>query len=80
MTVLENAFSAEFGATTGGVVNIVTRTGSPKYHGDFIGLWRPDDTSARLSGFTQTNATSGNQVVSDSLGQLGASFSGPVRT
>ncbi|HZI56866.1 MAG TPA: TonB-dependent receptor, partial [Verrucomicrobiae bacterium] len=51
---------------------------SPKYHGDFIGLWRPDDTSARLSGFTQTNATSGNQVVSDSLGQLGASFSGPV--
>ncbi|HEV3040539.1 MAG TPA: carboxypeptidase regulatory-like domain-containing protein [Candidatus Angelobacter sp.] len=78
MTVLENAFSAEYGATTGGVVNVVTRTGSNKYHGDFLGLWRPSDTAAKLSGFTANNATSGNQVVTDSLGQLAASFSGPV--
>ncbi|HZS29113.1 MAG TPA: carboxypeptidase regulatory-like domain-containing protein [Candidatus Angelobacter sp.] len=78
MTVLENAFSAEYGATTGGVVNIVTKTGGPHYHGDLIGLWRPDDTSAKLSGFTSTNVSSGNQVVSDSLGQISAAFSGPI--
>lgn len=78
MTVLENAFSAEFGATTGGVVNIVTRTGGKQYHGDVFGLWRPDETSARLSGFTPVSVNSGNQIVSDSLGQVSASFSGPV--
>jgi hypothetical protein len=78
MTVLENAFSSEFGATTGGVVNIVTRTGGKHYHGDLIGVWRPDDASAKLSGFTAASANSGNQVVSDSLGQLSAAFSGPV--
>ena len=78
MTVLENAFSAEFGATTGGVVNIITRTGSRQYHGDVIGLWRPDATSARLSGFTPVSVSSGNQIVSDSLGQISAAFSGPV--
>lgn len=78
MTVLENAFSSEYGATTGGVVNIVTKTGGPHYHGDLIGLWRPDDTSARLSGFTSNSVSSGNQVVSDSLGQLSAAFSGPI--
>lgn len=78
MTVLENAFSAEYGATTGGVVNIVTKAGGEQYHGDVLGLWRPSDTAAKLSGFTSTTATSGNQVVTDSLGQLGASFSGPV--
>lgn len=78
MTVLENAFSAEFGATTGGVVNIVTKSGSDDYHGDVFGVWRPSDLGAKLSGFTTTSATSGNQVVTDSLGQLGASFSGPV--
>jgi hypothetical protein len=78
MTVLENAFSAEFGATTGGVVNIVSKTGGRHYHGDILGLWRPSDTAASLSGFTGNNATSGNQIVSDSLGQLGASFSGPI--
>jgi hypothetical protein len=78
MTVLENAFSSEFGATTGGVVNIVTRTGGKNYHGDFIGVWRPNDTSAELSGFTAANASSGNQLVSDSMGQLSAAFSGPI--
>lgn len=78
MTVLENAFSAEFGATTGGVVNMVTKSGSDAYHGDLFGVWRPSDLGAKLAGFTSTSATSGNQVVSDSLGQLGASFSGPV--
>ncbi|MGC1616656.1 MAG: TonB-dependent receptor [Candidatus Acidiferrum sp.] len=78
MTVLENAFSAEFGATTGGVVNIVTKTGGEDYHGDLFGLWRPNDAGAKLAGFTTTTATSGNQIVTDSLGQLGASFSGPV--
>src|ERR1051326_8559737 len=78
ITVLENAFASEFGATTGGVVNVVTKTGGKSYHGDLIGAWRPDDTSAKLSGFTAASASSGNQVVSDSLGQLSAAFSGPV--
>lgn len=78
MTVLENAFSAAYGATTGGVVNMVTRSGGNQYHGDLLGLWRPSDTAAKLSGFTANTATSGNQVVTDSLGQLGASISGPI--
>jgi Carboxypeptidase regulatory-like domain/TonB dependent receptor len=78
MTVLENAFSAEFGATTGGVVNIVTKSGTDAYHGDLFGVWRPSDLGAKLAGFTTANATSGNQIVTDSLGQGGASFSGPI--
>ncbi|MGE5111233.1 MAG: TonB-dependent receptor [Acidobacteriaceae bacterium] len=78
MTVLENAFSAEYGATTGGVVNITTRSGGNKLHGDLLALWRPSDTAAKLSGFTAANATSGNQIVTDSLGQFEASLSGPV--
>lgn len=78
MTVLENAFSAEFGATTGGVVNIVTKTGGDQYHADVFGLWRPSGAGAKLAGFTTANATSGNQIVTDSLGQIGASFGGPI--
>src|SRR5215813_5360986 len=78
MTVLETAFSAEYGATPGGVVNIVTKTGTDSYHGDLLGLWRPNDTAARLSGFTAGTATSGNQIVTDSLGQVSASFGGPI--
>ena len=78
MTVLENAFSAEYGATTGGVVNMVTRSGGNNYHGDLLGAWRPNATAAKLSGFTANSATSGNQIVSDSLGQISAAFSGAI--
>lgn len=76
MTVLENAFSAEYGATMGGVVNIVTKQGGSEYHGDLIAMWRPSATSAKLSGFTDQSATSGNQIVTDSVGQFAGSFSG----
>ncbi|MBS1854896.1 MAG: TonB-dependent receptor [Acidobacteria bacterium] len=78
MNVLANAFSAEYGASVGGVVNIVTRTGGDKLHGEVLELWRPNATAAALSGFTAANATSGNQWTSDSLGQSAASLGGPL--
>lgn len=78
MAILENAFSAEYGYTAGGVVNIVTKTGSNQFHGDVLELWRPAATSAALSGFTTTNAASGNDWANDTLGQSAAALGGPV--
>ena len=78
MTVLTNAFSAEYGFTAGSVVNIVTKSGGNEYHGYVLGLWRPSDIEAHLSGFTSSNATSGNDVTSDTLRQTSAAFSGPL--
>jgi hypothetical protein len=78
MTVLTNAFSAEYGASTGSVVNIVTRSGGDQFHGSILGLWRPSDTAAKLSGFTSTTATSGNQITSDYLRQTAVQLTGPV--
>ena len=78
MTVLENAFSAEYGATTGGVVNIVTKTGSNQYHGEVLGLFRPSETQAKLSGFRPSNAPNGNAITDDSLKQTSASLGGPI--
>ena len=79
MTVLTNAFSAEYGSTTGGVVNVVTRSGGNSFHGDLAVAWRPAQTSARLSGFTSTTGvSSGNQLSSDKLAQGAASVSGPI--
>ncbi len=46
-TVLPNSFSAEYGRTSGGVVNVVTKTGTNDHHGEFIGLWRPAGIQAR---------------------------------
>jgi hypothetical protein len=78
MTILENPFSAEFGGSAGSAINIVTRSGGDRLHGDLLELWRPAPTEAALSGFTSANAASGNDVTSDTLGQSAASLGGPL--
>jgi Carboxypeptidase regulatory-like domain/TonB dependent receptor len=78
MSVLTNAFSVEYGGGTGSVINLVTRSGGNKYHGQLLELWRPGKTEASLSGFTNANAASGNDISSDILGQTALSLSGPV--
>ena len=50
-------------------INIVTKSGGNQFHGEVLELWRPADTEAALSGFTAANATSGNDLTSDTLGQ-----------
>jgi hypothetical protein len=78
MTILNNGFSAEYGASTGSAVNIVTKSGGSQYHGDFLELWRPSATAAALSGFTAANGASGNDIINDALGQTALSLSGPL--
>lgn len=78
MTILENEFSAEYGGSTGSAVNIITKSGTNRFHGDFLELWRPADTSANLSGFTAQNAASGNDFTSDKLNQTAVALSGPI--
>ena len=78
MTVLESSFSAQYGATTGGVVNVVTKTGGNDFHGEILGAFRPAETSAKLSGFTSSNAPNGNAITSDSLEQTSAALGGPL--
>ena len=78
MTVLTNAFSAEYGGSTGSVVNIVTKSGGNQIHGDVLELWRPAASEAALSGFSSSNAASGNDITRDTLGQSAADLSGPI--
>ena len=78
MIVLTNGFSAEYGASTGSVVNLVTRSGGDRLHGQLLELWRPSATEASLAGFTTTTAASGNDITSDVLGQTAAELSGAL--
>ncbi len=78
MTILNNGFSAEYGASTGSAVNIVTKSGGNRFHGEALELWRPNGTAAALSGFSAANGASGNDIINDSLGQSALSLSGPL--
>ncbi len=78
MTILVNEFSAEYGGSAGSAINIVTKSGGNVFHGEALGLWRPSAPEAKLSGFSATNATSGNDLTNDTLGQGALSLSGPM--
>ncbi len=78
MDVLTNAFSAEYGGSTGSFVNIITKSGGDQFHGEVLALGRPDAIGAALSGFTAANAPSGNALTSDKLLQGSISLSGPI--
>lgn len=78
VTILTNAFSAEYGGSTGSEVNIITRTGGNRLRGQLIEVWRPAATEARLSGFTSSNAASGNDYTANTMGQTSFSLGGPV--
>jgi hypothetical protein len=78
MNILTNSFSAEYGGSTGSAVNILTRTGGNRFRGSLIEVWRPSATAAALSGFTAATATSGNALISNSMGQTALSLGGPL--
>jgi hypothetical protein len=69
-TVLTDGFSAEYGRTTGSVINVVTKTGTNDYHGDLLGLWRPPGIQAR-------NPLSIRRTA-DRLAQVSGAISGPI--
>ena len=69
-TVLTSATSAEYGRTTSAAVNIVTKSGTDSFHGDFTGMGRP--------AFSQANLPLAPQKTANVLAQGSAAVSGPV--
>lgn len=69
--VVSNSFAAEFGRAQGGIINIVTRTGSNEPHASLFVLNRNDQLSAR-------NAFSVGKP-DFSQYQFGATLSGPIK-
>ncbi|MBC7928535.1 MAG: TonB-dependent receptor, partial [Bryobacteraceae bacterium] len=87
--VIQNAYSAEYGRTAGGIVNIITRGGTNQYHGEFLNLWRRPGLIARpaLLGrafptpFQQWTVYSGNfggPIVKDRLWIFGSAEYQPI--
>ncbi len=70
MTVLTSAASAEFGRSSGGVINVITRSGSSQLRGGVDGTYRP----AGLEAKAPVTGTDANDV----LKQGNAFLSGPI--
>jgi hypothetical protein len=69
--VLRSTFSAEFGRSTGGIINMATKSGTNRFHGTAFYLFRNDALTKR-DVFDREQIGLGNQ--------LGGSIGGPIRT
>jgi hypothetical protein len=79
--ILSN-YNAEYGRATGGVINIVTKSGGNEFHGDAFGFFRNKAFQARNSFSGQINPTTGNlDPVKQGYTrtQSGLTFGGPLK-
>jgi len=70
--IITNSYAAEYGRAAGGVVNIITRSGSNEFHGDVFGYLRNRAFQA-VNPFSTVPNPAYTRV------QAGAAFGGPIK-
>jgi hypothetical protein len=70
--IITNNYAAEYGRAAGGVVNIITRSGSNEFHGDVYGYLRNRNFQA-VNPFSTARNPAYTRV------QAGAAFGGPIK-
>ena len=74
--VKTGGYEAEFGQATGGVVNVITKSGANQFRGSAFGYTQP---SGLESGWTQYQATNGSvNTAFTKTGDVGVEAGGPV--
>ncbi len=73
-----NALKAEFGQTSGGIVNVVTKSGTNAPHGSLYEFVRNDAMDARNAFATQVSSSTGRIKAVLRYNQYGGTFGGPV--
>ena len=69
--IITNSYAAEYGRASGGVVNIITRSGSNEFHGDVFGYLRNRNFQA-VNPFSTVSNPAYTRV------QAGTAFGGPI--
>ena len=73
---LTNRYEAEYGRASGGVLNVVTKTGTNDIHGSFFSFFRDDALNALSKAEENAGLTDSAQY---SRKQFGGSIGGPIR-
>ena len=74
--VKTGGYQAEFGQTTAGIVNVVTKSGTNVIHGNVFGYSQPSGAQGEWMTYQSTNGTV--QTVSTDSTDGGAEFGGPI--
>lgn len=73
--VITNTFNAEFGRNSGSVVNVITKSGTNRWHGDLFEFLRNDKLNASNFFESQTGLKATYK-----LNQFGGTLGGPIKT
>jgi outer membrane receptor protein involved in Fe transport len=73
--VQTNGMSAEFGRTSGGVISMITKSGTNTFHGSLFEFLRNEDLNA--NDFFANKA--GRAIAPDKVNQFGGTFAGPLK-
>ncbi|MFN7921732.1 MAG: carboxypeptidase regulatory-like domain-containing protein [Bryobacteraceae bacterium] len=73
--VLTNSMSAEYGRTGGGVISVISRSGTNQYHGSLFEFLRNDNMNA--NNFFSNIA--GAKLAPLAVNQYGGTFGGPIK-
>ncbi|MDQ2922371.1 MAG: TonB-dependent receptor [Acidobacteriota bacterium] len=78
--VNQNGFSAEFGRSGGAVINVVTKSGSNKFHGGAFEYFRDESLNANTPTLKATQFRAGlpNKRVPQQINQFGGRIGGPI--
>ncbi len=74
-----NSLKAEYGQTSGGIVNVVTKAGANEFHGSLYEFLRNDALDARYAFATQRDPLTGRIKPVLRFNQYGGTIGGPVR-
>ncbi len=76
--VQTNALAAEYGQTSGGVISVVTRSGTNQFHGSLYEFFRNDALDARNAFLTQRDPITGRIKPILRYNQYGGTIGGPL--
>src|SRR6516162_6307399 len=74
--VKTGGYGAEYGQATGGVVNVITKSGTNNLRGSGFGYWRPDQLESAWTQFQSTNGSV--QTVGTRQYDAGAEVGAPI--
>ncbi len=76
--VMTGGYAAEYGRSTGGVFNVVTKSGGNSFHGDLFSYFRKHDIGTPDNVLRRRNKELGYLFSGDDIKDFGASLGGPI--
>ena len=76
--VIAGGYNAEFGRSTGGVINVVTKQGSNKFKGSVFAYYTPGSLVAEADSILRAGSAIGTEVNLNYASDLGFEVGGPI--